>query len=51
MGVLVRFYRTGSRDFELSFYPEVGNSPIKKLLGGWSGLKLTDTLDRNAIVK
>ena len=51
--VLARFYRPRGGGFELFFAQGVGNSPIKKIAlgfcpggGGWSGLKLTDTLTR-----
>ena len=38
-GVLAHFYRPGGGGFELLFCPGVGNSPIKKLPGGfaWRG--------------
>ena len=49
--VLAPFYRPGGGVLNSFFARGVGNSPIKKLpggfAGGWSGLELTDTLIRN----
>ena len=45
---LLVFTGPGGEGFELLFCPRVGNSNIKKIAGGRSGLELTDTLHRLA---
>ena len=53
VGFYLVFVGPGVGGFEL-FFPGVGNLPIKRIArgfcpGGWSGLELTDTLQKNVL--